>query len=329
MKILVTGGAGYVGSFAIKKLLKEGHKVVVFDNLENGHREVISRLGVKLIKGDLRYQKEIAAALDPSFEAVMHFAAFIESGESMEDPLRFFENNTGGGINLLKAMQNLKIQKLIFSSTAGVYGEAEKMPITENSPVKPTSYYCWSKYFLEEVVKSVSVYGIKSVILRYFNAAGAALDGSMGEDHRPETHLIPMVIKTALGQRKKFFIFGDDYPTKDGTCIRDYVHVEDLATAHLLALKKLSEKGFGWEIYNVGIGKGYSVKEVVEMVKKVSGVDFPVEITKRRPGDWAEAYADASKIQKELGWQPKYGLKEIIKSAHQWHKKHPQGNKTL
>lgn len=322
MKIFVTGGAGYVGPFAVKKLVEEGHEVVVFDNLEKGHREAIS---YPLIVGDIRSREDLLKALkSDTFDAVLHFAAYIESGESMEDPLRFFENNTCGGVNLLKAMREAGVSKLVFSSTAGVYGNVEKVPITEKVPPRPTSYYVWSKYFLEEIIKSASVYGIKSVILRYFNAAGAALDGSMGEDHDPESHLIPLVIKTALGQRDKIFIFGDDWPTRDGTGVRDYVHVEDLASAHVLALEKLEEE-MDFEIYNVGVGEGYSVKEVVEMVKEISGIDFPVEIASRRAGDWAESYADASKIRKELGWRPKYGLKGIVESAYKWHKSHPQG----
>ncbi len=325
MKILVTGGAGYVGSFVVRKLMQAGHEVVVFDNLENGYQGVIDKLKVKLIKGDLRFEKDIEGALDSSFEAVMHFAAYIESGESMKDPLRFFENNTCGGVKLLKAMQEAGVKKLIFSSTAGVYGGVKEMPLTEQSPIKPTSYYSWSKYFLEEIVKSSSIYGIRSIGLRYFNAAGADLDGSMGENHHPETHLIPLVIKTALGQRIKILIFGDDYPTKDGTGVRDYVHVEDLASAHLLALESFNQKDFDHQIYNIGIGNGYSVKEIIEMVKKVSGKDFPVETVDRRPGDWAESWADSSKIKKELGWQPQYGLKEIVESAYQWHQRYPQG----
>jgi UDP-glucose 4-epimerase len=224
-------------------------------------------------------------------------------------------------------MKETRMNKLIFSSTAGVYGASKKMPLTEASEVTPTSYYAWSKYFLEEIIKASSVYKIKSVILRYFNAAGAALDGSLGEDHEPETHLIPKVIKTALGEKEKFLILGGDYETPDGTAVRDYVHVEDLAKAHILALEKLIDSNFDWEIYNVGTGKGYSVKEVIEVVKKVSGVDFPVEIGARRPGDWAKAYADSSKIKKDLGWQAKYGLQEIIESAFLWHKTHPQGFK--
>lgn len=322
MKIFVTGGAGYVGSFAVKKLAAEGHEVTVFDNLENGHREVIS---CPLIVGDIRRREDLLKALkSDTFDAVLHFAAYIESGESMKDPLRFFENNTCGGINLLQAMREIGISKLVFSSTAGVYGNVEKVPITEGVQPRPTSYYAWSKYFLEEIIKSSSVYGIKSVILRYFNAAGAALDGSLGEDHDPESHLIPLVIKTALGQRDRFLIFGDDYPTKDGTGVRDYVHVEDLASAHVLALEKLEEE-LDFEIYNVGVGEGYSVREVVEMVEEVSGADFPVEIAPRRTGDWAESYADSAKIKKELGWQPKYGLREVVESAYKWHKNHPQG----
>lgn len=325
MKILVTGGAGYIGSFAVKALLNKGHGVIVFDNLEKGHRQAIS---CPLIIGDLRNYEEIKKALEnQSFDAVMHFAAYIESGESMKTPLSFFENNTYGGINLLKAMKEVGVDKLIFSSTAGVYGATKEMPLTEESEITPTSYYAWSKYFLEEIIKASSTYKIKSIILRYFNAAGAALDGSLGEDHDPETHLIPKVIKTALGEKEKVVILGGDYQTPDGTGIRDYVHVEDLAKAHILALEKLVDSDFGWGIYNVGTGKGYSVKEVVEMVKKVSGTNFPVEIGPRRPGDWAEAFANSSKIKKDLGWQAKYGLKEIIESAYLWHKTHPQGYK--
>lgn len=326
MKILVTGGAGYVGSFAVKELLDNGFEVVVFDSLEKGHREAVS---CPIITGDLRNFGEIRSALETNdFEAVLHFAAYIESGESMEDPLRFFKNNTCGGTNLLNAVREVGISKFVFSSTAGVYGSAKTMPLTEKSVVYPTSYYAQSKYFLEEIIKSSSVYGIKSVIFRYFNAAGGATDGSMGEDHHPETHLIPLVIQTALGQREKIFIFGDDYPTKDGTGVRDYVHVEDLARAHILALDKLAKDDFSCEVYNVGVGEGYSVREVIQMVKEVSGVDFPVEIATRRPGDWTEAYADSSKIQKELGWEPQYGLREIVESAYLWHKSHPEGYDT-
>ena len=326
MKILVTGGAGYIGSFAVKQLQKASHNVVVFDNLEKGHREAIS---CPVVVGDLRRLEDIRSALkEDAFEAVLHFAAYIESGESMENPLRFFKNNTCGGINLLSAVREVGISKFIFSSTAGVYGGTKTMPLTEGSDISPTSYYSQSKYFLEEIVKASSVYGVRSVIFRYFNAAGAALDGSMGEDHHPETHLIPLVIKTALGRREKIFIFGDDYQTRDGTCIRDYVHVEDLARAHILALDKLARDDFSCEVYNVGVGEGYSVKEVIQMVKKVSGVDFPVEIAKRRPGDWTESYADSSKIQRELGWEPEYGLKEIVESAYLWHKSYPEGYAT-
>jgi UDP-glucose 4-epimerase len=208
MKILVTGGAGYIGSFTVKELLDSGFEVVVFDSLEKGHRESIS---CPIVVGDLRNFEDIKSALEKDgFEAVLHFAAYIESEESMEDPLRFFKNNTCGGINLLNAMREVGIKKFVFSSTAGVYGGTETMPLTEESAVSPTSYYPQSKYFLEEIVKASSVYGIRSVIFRYFNAAGGAIDGSMGEDHHPETHLIPLVIKTALGQREKIFIFGDD-----------------------------------------------------------------------------------------------------------------------
>jgi len=326
MKVLVTGGAGYVGSFTVKKLLQERHEVVVFDSLEKGHRAAIS---CPIITGDLRSFEEIKTALETdNFEAVLHFAGYIESKESMENPLRFFENNTCGGINLLNAVRECGINKFVFSSTAGVYGGTKTMPLTEKSAISPTSYYPQSKYFLEEVVKASSVYGINSVIFRYFNAAGGALDGSMGEDHHPETHLIPLVIKTALGQREKIFIFGDDYQTKDGTCVRDYVHVEDLARAHILALEKLAKDNLVCEVYNVGVGQGYSVKEVIDTVKEVSGIDFPVEIAERRPGDWTESYADSSKIQRDLGWKSQYGLKEIVESAYLWHKSHPEGYKT-
>jgi len=300
--------------------------VAVFDNLEKGRREAVS---CPIIEGDLRNLEEIKAALKKDdFEAVLHFAAYIESGESMKAPLRFFKNNTCGGINLLTAMKEAGISKFVFSSTAGVYGGTKTMPLTEESAISPTSYYSQSKYFLEEIIRASFVYGIRSVIFRYSNAAGGAADGSMGEDHHPETHLIPLVIQAALGRREEISIFGDDYKTKDGTCIRDYVHVEDLARAHILALDKLARNDFSCEIYNVGVGKGYSVKEVIKKVKEVSGVDFPVKVAKRRPGDWAESYADSSKIQKELGWQPDYGLKEIVESAYIWHESHPKGYKT-
>jgi len=324
MKILVTGGAGYIGSHTVAELLQAGHEVVVFDNLVYGHKEAIK---CSLIVGDLLNQKEINQVFEKEkFEGVIHFAAYALAGESMQKPAKYFENNLQGGINLLEAMRNHQVNKIVFSSTCAIYGYPKKLPVAEEEEKKPVSVYGESKLMFEQILAWYDqLLGIKNVCLRYFNAAGASLDGSIGEDHQPETHIIPIAMQTALGQREKFTIFGDDYQTPDGTNIRDYIHVLDLATAHIKALEYLlKEKKSNY--FNAGIGKGYSNKEILEMVKKVSGIDFKVEIGPRREGDPEAVYADNGKIKKVLGWEPKYSeLKTIIESAWKWHQAHPQG----
>lgn len=330
MRILVTGGAGYIGSVTVNQLLDEGWAVTVFDNLENGHRAAVDPRAV-LVEGDLRREEDIAAVLSAGFfDGVIHFAGYIESGQSMTDPLRFFKNNLSAGINLLAVMQERGVRNIIFSSTAGIYGTGQP-PFTEESPVNTTSYYSMSKYFFEEALRAVShANGFKVTALRYFNAAGALKDGSLGEDHHPETHLIPLVIGTALGRRPVQELYGTDYPTPDGTAVRDYIHVEDLAEVHILALKRLlqKEKGQGFfEIYNVGTGQGYSNRQVIAMVKEVAGCGFEIVEKPRRAGDWAVSFADSAKIKKYLGWTAKRGLREIVESAYLWHKNHPQGYK--
>ncbi len=324
MKILITGGAGYIGSHTTAELLKQGHEITVFDNLVCGHKESVA---CPLVIGDLLDKNQINAVFGKGgFDGVIHFAAYALAGESMNEPGKYFENNILGGLNLLEAMKKHGVNKIIFSSTCAQYGFPEKLPVTEEEDKKPVSVYGESKLMFETILQWYdSLFGIKNVCLRYFNAAGASLDGSIGEDHDPETHIIPIAIQTALGQREKFVIFGDDYKTTDGTNIRDYVHVLDLADAHIRALVYLAgdnESNF----FNVGTGMGYSNKEIVEMVKKISGVDFPVEIGPRRSGDPDAIYADNTKIKKALSWKPKYSdLETIIKTSWDWHKTHPQG----
>lgn len=327
-KILVTGGAGYIGSFTVRALKEAGFKPVVFDSLEKGHREAIPS-GVKLYVGNLQKDVTLLERIirEEKPEAVVHFAAYIEAGESVENPQKYFLNNTFGALNLLKIMLNNHVLKIVFSSTAAVYGEPKKIPIAEEDPKFPTNPYGESKLMVEKILKWYGeAYGLSSVALRYFNACGAALDGSFGEDHSPETHLIPLAIQAALGRRKKFKIFGNNYPTPDGTCIRDYIHVLDLAEAHVAALGFLKKGQPGFVAYNVGTSKGYSVLEVIQMVKRVSGIDFETPIGSRRKGDPTRLVAKAEKIRKELGWQPRYSdLKTIVESAWKWHKSHPNG----
>ena len=326
MKVLVTGGAGYIGSFTVTALKKAGFVVVVFDNLESGHQQAIP--GTKIYVGDL---KTDISLLNRVFkkekpQAVIHFAAYAAAGESMEKPAKYFENNLQGGINLLESMRNHKVNKIVFSSTCAIYGFPDKLPVAEEESKKPVSVYGESKLMFERILSWYDqLFGIKSVCLRYFNAAGGSLDGSTGEDKKPVTNIIPVVMKVVLGQIKKFSLIGDDYSTPDGTCIRDYVHVLDLASVHIKALKYLM-RGSKSNYFNVGTGKGYSNKEVLKMVKKVTGFDFKVEVGPRRPGDPEAIYADNAKIKKFLKWQPKYSdLETIIKSAWQWHKLHPNG----
>jgi UDP-glucose 4-epimerase len=321
MKILVTGGAGYIGSFMSKRLLDDGHDVVIADSLERGHREKLDPRA-SFEQGNLLDKDFVSSIFNKyQFDAVMHFAAYIAVGESMENPGMYIRNNVFSTIQLLDAMHEHKVKYFIFSSTGTVYGAPEKLPTPEDHPKRPENPYSESKLMVEKVLHwYYSIFGISYAVLRYFNAAGAALDGSNGENHDPETHLIPNAINSAI-QNSEFYLFGNDWETRDGTCIRDYIHVLDLISAHILTLDQLQKNG-GEYIYNVGTGRGSTNKEVVDMIKKVSGVDFPVIVKPRRDGDVAETVADSSKIKTELGFSPKYSdLETIVKSAWQWHKK--------
>lgn len=326
MNILVTGGAGYIGSHTVKELLANGYKPIVLDNLSDGHRQAVHQKA-KFIKGDLKNQKLVEKILKTEkVEAVMHFAGFIQVSESVSNPLKYYKNNLYNGINLLEAMKNAGVVYIIFSSSAGVYGQPEKMPIREDDPKNPINTYGRTKLMFEYVLKSYDeAFAIKSTALRYFNAAGASSMGKIGEYHHPETHIIPLIIQTALGQQEEFKIFGTDYKTADGTCIRDYIHVEDIARAHLQALRYLRQKNQS-DIFNIGIGKGFSNLELVNAVKKVSGVDFKVSYGSRREGDPDELVADSSYARRLLNWQPKYAtIESIIETAWKWHKENPKG----
>lgn len=325
MAILVCGGAGYIGSHMVAYLLEKGKDVVVLDNLQKGHKEAV--LCGKFYKGDLRDR----AVLDKVFtenniEAVIDFAADSLVGESVSEPIKYFENNVGGTLSLLGAMKDYGVKNIVFSSTAATYGEPENIPILENDKTFPTNPYGESKLAVEKILKWCdNAYGIKYTALRYFNAAGAHVSGKIGEHHNPETHLIPIILQVALGQRDKIMIFGDDYKTEDGTCIRDYIHVYDLASAHLLALERLMSGGES-AVYNLGNGKGFSVKEVVEVARKVTGKEIKAEVAPRRAGDPAVLVASSEKAKKELNWRPEFdSLKTIIETAWNWHKNHPNG----
>ena len=320
MKILVTGGAGYIGSVTTEQLLDQGHEVVVFDNLERGHRSAVdSRAG--LIEGDLRDADKIHAAMaDVSPDAVMHFAAYALVPESMTSPEMYFENNLQGGINLASAMLQADVGRIVFSSTCATYGQPETIPISESEPQAPTNPYGESKLGFERVLNWYrEIYGTQAVYLRYFNACGAT--EKFGEDHDPETHIIPIVLQVALGQRDKVMMYGDDYDTPDGTCVRDYIHIVDLAQAHILAVTSDASGPF-----NLGNGTGYSVKDIVETARRVTGHAIPAEIAARRPGDPDRLVADASRARDVLGWNPAYpDLESIISSAWNWHVAHPAG----
>lgn len=325
MAILVTGGAGYIGSHTVAALLARGEEVVVLDNLQTGHHGAL--LGGKLYEGDLR-DKELLAKLfgENSIDAVIHFAANSLVGESMQKPVKYYDNNVFGTLCLLEAMDAANVRSIVFSSTAATYGEPERVPIMESDRTQPTNVYGETKLMMERMMSWFDqVLGIKYVALRYFNAAGAHDSGKIGEDHRPESHLIPLVLQTALKQRDSIAVFGDDYPTADGTCIRDYIHVSDLADAHLLAVDYL-RKGESSNVFNLGIGEGFSVKEVIETAKKVTGLDIPVVMQARRAGDPAVLVASSQKAREVLGWNPsREKLEDIIQSAWSWHQSHPQG----
>jgi len=325
MKVFVTGGAGYVGSFAVKALKDKGVEVVVFDNLENGHRKITSKLGVRLVEGDLRRKEDVSLALDSSYDVVMHFAAYACVGESTKNPPRYFQNNVAATFNLLDAAVEAGVKKFIFSSSSEVYGEAEKLPLTEDMPLKSDNPYGLSKIMVEQILPWYDSFGgIKFVSLRYFNAAGAALDGSMGENHRLETHLIPNAVLGALGRQEFKLTCATDLDTPDGTPIRDYTHVLDLADAHVRSLDYLV-KGGQSDVFNVGKGCGYSVLEIIKEVERVSGRKIRLEKGEKRPGEPSAKWASNEKIKKILGWRAKYGIKEIVESAYLWHKNHPDG----
>ncbi len=323
-KILVTGGAGYIGSFMDRELASKGFEVVILDNLSQGHIEAVKDF--RLEKIDLVTEKERLHALLSSekFDGVVHMASLIQMGESYRDPAKYYENNVVGFLNLLDAMKNTKTSNIILSSTAGVYGNPERVPIQEEDQKNPLNPYGETKYILERILEDYdTAYGIKFISLRYFNAAGAALDGSIGEAHPNESHLIPNVINAVL-QNSEFTLFGDDYETPDGTCVRDYIHVLDLCVAHSLALNSLLS-GSQSNTYNVALGEGYSNKQVIQAVEDVIGKKVNVKVAPRREGDANVLFASNEKIKKELNWQPNYGLKEIVESAYKWHSSHSGG----
>jgi UDP-glucose 4-epimerase len=326
MNIMVAGGAGYIGSHAVKQLLDAGHKVVVADNLFRGHGQAVDRRAT-FHEIDLANTQGLIDILTAhAIDGVMHFAALAYVGESVTDPLAYYDNNTSGTVSLLKAMKAVGVKRLVFSSTCATYGEPEKTPIVETMRQEPVSPYGWSKWCVERILKDYSAADkqFSFVALRYFNVAGSSADGTIGEDHQPETHLIPVLLQTALGQRENVTVFGTDYPTPDGTCIRDYIHVEDLCAAHIIAMNALQPGDA--RFYNLGIGKGYSVKEVIDAAKRVTGVDFVVKYGVRRPGDPARLFANAEKIHSELGWSAKYTeIDAIVATAWKWFKSHPHG----
>lgn len=325
MKILVAGGAGYIGSHVALDLARKGFEPVILDSLVKGHREAV-RAG-KLIVGDignLEFVKDVLK--QEKIEAVVHLAAYSLVGESVTEPAKYFRNNIGNGQTLLDAMLACGVKRIVFSSTAAVYGEPERTPITEDHPKNPTNPYGFSKLTFEGIMGAYDrAYGLKFIALRYFNAAGADPEGGIGEDHRPESHLIPIVLQTALGLRDHLELFGADYPTPDGSCIRDYIHVTDLSQAHLLALKALND-GSESRVFNLGNGHGYSNRQVIEVARKITGREIPVHEGPRRPGDPAVLVASSAGIREELGWKPQYpDLESIIETAWRWHKDHPYG----
>jgi UDP-glucose 4-epimerase len=325
LAVLVTGGAGYIGSHTVAALLERGEDVVIVDSLVTGHKASV--LGGKLYIGDLRDEPFLARVFrENELDAVIHFAASSLVGESMTAPGKYYGNNVYGTLCLLEMMRKHEVGRIVFSSTAAAYGEPERIPIMENDRTQPTSVYGETKLAMERMIRWYeTAYGIRSVALRYFNAAGAHPSGAIGEDHRPESHLIPLILQVPLGQRAHIAVFGDDYPTEDGTCIRDYIHVMDLADAHLLALKRLREGG-GSAIYNLGNGTGFSVKQVIDIARQVTGHAIPAVIQPRRPGDPAVLVASSERARQELGWNPRYAdLETIITDAWNWHRNHPEG----
>ena len=326
MKVLVTGGAGYIGSVVARELIRAGHQVLVYDNLSRGHRRAVPQ-NAELLVGDVEDRKTLEAVFQKQpIDAVMHFAALIEVGESMKNPERYFRNNTAGTLTLLEVMLERGVNRLVFSSTAALYGDPEQTPIEETARLQPASAYGESKYLVERMLRWFNAsHGLRYASLRYFNAAGAC-SPDQGEAHQPESHLLPLILKVVLGQRESIAIYGTDYPTPDGTCVRDYVHVSDLASAHLRALDALTH----WDrlVYNLGNGHGFSVRQVVEVARRLTGHRIPALESPRRFGDPAVLVASSDKIRRELGWHPKFpDLENIIASAWEWHRRNPHGYK--
>ena len=326
MAVLICGGAGYIGSHNVRAFTEHGEEVIVVDSLETGHRASVPE-GIKFYEGDIRNPEVLDQIFtENKIEAVIHFCAYSLVGESMEKPLKYFDNNVGGMISLLEAMYKHGVKRIIFSSTAATYGEPKRIPILETDPTIPTNPYGESKRIMEKMMNWVNkLHGIEYVSLRYFNVAGAWHDDTIGEDHKTETHLVPLILQVPLGKRKFITVYGTDYPTKDGTCIRDYIHVEDLAKAHILALEYLRNGGES-TIFNLGSGDGYSVMEMINAARTATGLEIPLEIGARRPGDPAKLVADSTKAHEILHWKPEITrMEDIIATAWKWHKSHPNG----
>ena len=326
MSILVLGGAGYIGSHAVDQLINKGYEVIVVDNLLTGHKAAVHP-DARFYEGDIRDKTFLKSVFEKeTIEGVLHFAASSLVGESVEKPLKYFNNNVYGMQVLLEVMHEFDVKNIVFSSTAATYGEPKEFPITESTPTNPKNPYGESKLMMEKMMKWCdNAYGMRYVALRYFNVAGAKSDASIGEDHTPETHLVPIILQVALGQREALAIYGDDYDTPDGTCVRDYVQVEDLIAAHILALEYL-KAGNESNFFNLGSNQGYSVQEMLEAAREVTGKEIPAKIAPRRAGDPSRLVASSAKTQAILGWQPKFtDVKEIIKTAWDWHVSHPNG----
>ena len=326
MNVLVIGGAGYIGSHCVRQLQEAGHRPVVIDNLVLGHKKAVAP-EVAFHKCDLGDKPAVLRILkDESIDLVMHFAAYAFVGESVKEPLKYYENNLAQTIHLLQAMQEAGVNRFVFSSTCATFGIPDTMPMSEDLPQNPINPYGQTKLDVENLLKACAhAYGLSSASFRYFNASGAAVDGTIGEHHEPESHLIPVAIQAALGKRDKLTIFGTDYPTPDGTCIRDYIHVDDLSRAHIAVFAKLEEPG-QCLFYNLGTGTPFSVLEVIKSVEAVTGLKVPYAFGPRRPGDPPALYADSSKARRELGWTPEFtDIKDIIATAWKWHQSHPEG----
>jgi UDP-glucose 4-epimerase len=321
VRLLVTGGAGYIGSVCTAVALEAGHQVTVFDNLSKGHRAAVAG-GAQLVTGNLLDPAGLRGELAAGFDAVLHFAALIVVPESVQKPELYYRNNLVGTLNLVDAMREAGVRRMVFSSTAAVYGEPETVPVTEDAPARPANPYGNTKLAVDRLLGDESAaHGLGAVSLRYFNVGGA--HGGLGEDHHPETHLIPNVLAAAAGRAPAVELFGTDYDTPDGTCVRDYVHIADLAAAHLLALD--SAAGGGHQVYNLGSGEGYSVRQVIDAVRRVTGREFPVVERPRRPGDSPRLVASSERIRARLGWQPRHGLDDIVRDAWTWMTDHPKG----